>query len=224
MMTLAHKFSLTRVARAFVTTNAPASPTHYDVLVIGGGDACTRATAAPRSAARVALLTHRLSSIGAMSCNPSIGGIGHLVRDLDALDALDGLMPRTAYAAAIQFRTLNSSWGPAVRGLRAQCDHAQYSVAVREYQYNHSAAASLTLLDRAAQSFILEAAGRVAGIHANLPAAGPAKLRAQAVVLTTGTFINGRLRFGSHAEPGGRRGAFSAINIATALRESGLRA
>ena len=114
------------------------------------------------------------------------------------LDELYGVMPRAADAAAIQFRTLHASRSPAVRGPHAQCDRAQYCVPMSEQLSNHSTAASLTLRDGAAHSFILDVAGHVAGIHADLPAAGAAKLRTPAAVRTAGPFLNG----GSLAEPG----------------------
>ena len=194
----------------------------YDVVVIGGGHAgCEAAAAAARTGANVALLTHNIASIGAMSCNPSIGGIGkgHLVREIDALD---GVMPRAADDAAIQFRTLNASRGIAVRGPRAQCDRTLYAKAVRDILHS-SQHRSLTIMEGSAEKFTLSD-GRVTGVQLATSSKGiPAELRAGAVVLTTGTFLNGKMFVGSKTEMGGRRGDISAVGIAEALRLNGLK-
>lgn len=203
-----------RHASRLLSTAAPL----YDVLVIGGGHAGTEAAAAAaRTGATTALLTHRVSTIGAMSCNPSIGGIGkgHLVREVDALD---GVMARAADAAAIQFRTLNASRGPAVRGPRAQCDRTLYRQAVLDILHS-SPHSSLSIVEGAAHSFILDDGGRVVGVRTE----DGSELRAGAVVLTTGTFLNGRMFVGHESESGGRRGDVATVSISHALRASGLR-
>src|SRR6202795_4626147 len=132
----------------------------YDVIVIGGGHAgCEAAAAAARMGARTALLTHRFATIGAMSCNPAIGGLGkgHLVREIDALD---GLMARMADQAGIQFRMLNASRGPAVRGPRAQIDRARYRAAMRQALESQ---ANLSIVAEAVEDLVVED-GRVAGV------------------------------------------------------------
>src|SRR5512141_2164307 len=137
------------------------SPTSFDVIIIGGGHAgCEAASAAARMGARTALVTHRFSTIGAMSCNPAIGGLGkgHLVREVDALD---GLMGRVADAGGIQFRLLNRSKGPAVRGPRAQADRKLYAAAMQEAIL---ATAGLTVIEGEADDLELDGK-RVSGIR-----------------------------------------------------------
>src|ERR1700694_5562374 len=154
---------------------------HYDVIVIGGGHAgCEAAAAAGRMGALTALVPHRFDTIGAMSCNPAIGGLGkgHLVREIDALD---GLMGRIADRGGIQFRVLNRRKGPAVRGPRAQADRKLYAAAM---QRAIEAIPNLTIFGAEADDVII-ADGRVTGIRL----VGGRTLATPAVVLTTGTFL-----------------------------------
>src|SRR5512146_1679930 len=160
----------------------------FDVVVIGGGHAgCEAATAAARTGAHTALITHHFATIGAMSCNPAIGGLGkgHLVREIDALD---GLMGRVADGAGIQFRVLNRSKGPAVQGPRAQADRKLYRQAM---QAAIGATPNLEVIEAAVEDLIVEQ-GAVAGIVT----ADGREIRAGAVVLTTGTFLNGLIHIG----------------------------
>src|SRR6478736_821473 len=153
----------------------------FDVIVIGGGHAgCEAASAAARMGARTALVTHSFATIGAMSCNPAIGGLGkgHLVREIDALD---GLMGRVADAGGIQFRVLNRRKGPAVRGPRAQADRRLYAGAMRAAI---RAQANLTVVEGEADD-LLVTRGRVTGIRLG----DGRHLSAGAVVITTGTFL-----------------------------------
>src|SRR5437868_13169534 len=155
----------------------------FDVIVIGGGHAgCEAASASARMGASTALVTHQFSTVGAMSCNPAIGGLGkgHLVREVDALD---GLMGRVADAAGIQFRVLNRRKGPAVRGPRAQADRRLYAAAM---QAASRATANLGVIEGEVDDLMM-AAGRVCG----LKLADGRALGAGAVVLTTGTFLRG---------------------------------
>lgn len=207
-------------------TSAASSPL-YDVVVIGGGHAGTEAaTAAARMGVRVALVTHKRASIGAMSCNPSIGGIGkgHLVREIDAFH---GVMPRAADCAAIQFRTLNASRGAAVHGPRAQIDRKLYRSAVLDILSDEEHR-TLDVIEGAATEFLLDtspsrnAVATVAGVTLDGGERGISQVRAGAVVLTTGTFLNGRLLVGNNTEPGGRRGDEASVSIAAALRNYGL--
>src|SRR4030088_2720045 len=175
-----------------------ARPESFDVVVIGGGHAgCEAASAAARIGAKTALVTHRFATIGAMSCNPAIGGRGkgHLVREVDALD---GLMGRVADAAGIQFRMLNRRKGPAVRGPRAQADRKLYAApmkaAIRE-------TANLDVIEGEADEMIVSG-GRVTGIRL----ADGHELSAGAVVITTGTFLRGLIHLGEKNWPAGPRG------------------
>ncbi len=186
-------------------------PESYDVIVIGAGHAGTEAAAAAaRMGCKTLLLTHNLETLGQMSCNPAIGGIGkgHLVKEIDALG---GVMARAVDRAGIQFRILNSRKGPAVRATRAQADRVLYKQAVRgllESQPN------LTLFQQAADDLIIEG-GRVTGV---VTQAG-LKFRARAVVLTTGTFLGGKIHVGLTNYAGGRAGDPPSIALATRLRE-----
>jgi tRNA uridine 5-carboxymethylaminomethyl modification enzyme len=187
----------------------------YDVIVIGGGHAgCEAAAAAARMGARTALITHKVETIGEMSCNPAIGGLGkgHLVREIDALD---GLMGRAADRAGIQFRMLNRSKGPAVQGPRAQADRKLYRAAMR---------AAIQMQDRLdvvtePVEDLLVKDGRVAGV---VTASG-GEYAAAAVVVTTGTFLKGLIHIGETRQPAGRVGEAPSIGLSDRLYVLGLR-
>ena len=186
----------------------------FDVIVIGGGHAgCEAAAASARLGARTALLTQRLDTIGEMSCNPAIGGLGkgHLVREIDALD---GLMGRMADLSGIQFRMLNRSKGAAVRGPRSQIDRRLYREAM---QAELAATPNLVLVEGAAERLRL-IDGRVRGV---VTADGRA-LGADAVVLTTGTFLNGVIHRGDLRVPAGRHGEAPSTGLAQDLHAAGL--
>ena len=188
---------------------------HYDVIVIGGGHAgCEAAAAAARLGARTALVTHKAASIGEMSCNPAIGGLGkgHLVREIDALD---GLMGRVADAAGIQFRVLNRSKGPAVQGPRAQADRKLYRQAMQEAI---AATDNLEVIEAAAEDLIVDG-DRVSGIVTG----DGRRLVAGAVVLTTGTFLRGLIHIGDTRIPAGRMGEAPALGLSERLYGLGLR-
>jgi tRNA uridine 5-carboxymethylaminomethyl modification enzyme len=187
--------------------------TRFDVIVVGGGHAgCEAAAAAARIGAQTALVTHRSATIGAMSCNPAIGGLGkgHLVREIDALD---GLMGRVADSAGIQFRLLNRRKGPAVRGPRAQADRRLYA---RAMQDAISATANLTVIEAEADDLVLED-GRLAGLRRT----DGREFRAGAVVLTTGTFLRGLIHIGERQIPAGRVGEAPALGLALTLERLG---
>ena len=186
----------------------------FDVIVIGGGHAGTEAAAAAaRFGARTALITHRADTIGEMSCNPAIGGLGkgHLVREIDALD---GLMGRVADRAGIQFRLLNRSRGPAVRGPRAQADRKLYRQAMQEAI---SAQSHLTVVESAVTSLIVQD-DQVQGVICEN---GQTYL-CGAVVLTTGTFLNGLIHIGDRRIPAGRHGEPPSTGLSQQLLASGL--
>ncbi|MFO1060236.1 MAG: tRNA uridine-5-carboxymethylaminomethyl(34) synthesis enzyme MnmG [Dongiaceae bacterium] len=181
-----------------------------DVIVIGGGHAGTEAAAAAaRLGARTLLLTHRLDTVGAMSCNPAIGGLGkgHLVREIDALD---GIMGRAIDRAGIQFRMLNRSKGAAVRGPRAQADRRLYAAAVRDLLERQP---GLALAAQAVEDLSFDAAGRVTGV---LTAAGE-RIACGAVVLTTGTFLRGLIHIGEERTPAGRVGEAPSLGLSRTL-------
>ncbi|RMG35362.1 MAG: tRNA uridine-5-carboxymethylaminomethyl(34) synthesis enzyme MnmG, partial [Gammaproteobacteria bacterium] len=186
-------------------------PEHYEVIVIGGGHAGTEAAlASARMGVRTLLLTHNIDTLGAMSCNPAIGGIGkgHLVKEIDALG---GLMAHAADRAGIQFRTLNARKGPAVRATRAQADRALYKAAVREALENQP---HLDIFQQAVEDLIIEGE-RVTGVVTQMGL----RFYAQAVVLTVGTFLGGRIHIGLENYEGGRAGDPPANALARRLRE-----
>ena len=187
----------------------------FDVIVIGGGHAgCEAAAAAARMGARTALVTHSFATIGEMSCNPAIGGLGkgHLVREIDALD---GLMGRVADEAGIQFRVLNRSKGPAVQGPRAQADRKLYR---RGMQSAIKATPGLEVIEAAVEDLIVEC-GNVNGV---LTADGRS-ISAGAVVLTTGTFLRGLIHIGERKIPAGRINEAPALGLSERLYGLGLR-
>jgi tRNA uridine 5-carboxymethylaminomethyl modification enzyme len=186
----------------------------FDVIVIGGGHAgCEAASASARLGAFTALVTHQFATIGAMSCNPAIGGLGkgHLVREIDALD---GLMGRVADLGGIQFKVLNRRKGPAVRGPRAQADRKLYAAAM---QAAIRETANLTVVEGEADDLLVQD-GRVKGIRL----ADGRILGAGAVVLTTGTFLRGVIHIGERQIPAGRVGEAPAMGLSGALERVGL--
>jgi tRNA uridine 5-carboxymethylaminomethyl modification enzyme len=189
-------------------------PDIFDVIVVGGGHAGSEAAlAAARIGAKTLLLTHNIETLGAMSCNPSIGGIGkgHLVKEVDALG---GAMAIATDEAGIQFRTLNSSKGPAVRATRAQADRLLYKQAIRSRLENQ---VNLTLFQQAVDDLIIEG-DRIAGVRTQLGIV----FKARAVVLTTGTFLAGLVHVGLSNFQAGRMGDPPAVSLAVRLRELSL--
>ncbi|MFW7268563.1 tRNA uridine-5-carboxymethylaminomethyl(34) synthesis enzyme MnmG [Gluconacetobacter sp. Hr-1-5] len=187
----------------------------YDVIVIGGGHAgCEAAAAAARCGARTLLLTHRRDTIGAMSCNPAIGGIGkgHLVREIDALD---GLMGRAADRAGIHFKLLNRSKGPAVHGPRAQADRSLYRRAIQDLL---AETRNLDIAEGGAGDLIVDASGQVAGVVCE----DGRRITAGAVVLTAGTFLRGVIHIGHDSHPAGRVGEAPAQALGERLQALGL--
>ena len=185
----------------------------FDVVVIGGGHAgCEAATAAARCGARTALVTHRFATIGEMSCNPAIGGLGkgHLVREIDALD---GVMARAADAAGIQFRVLNRRKGPAVQGPRAQADRKLYR---RAMQALIGETANLTVVEGEAARIASDAHG-VTGVDLG----DGRTIACRAIVLTTGTFLRGVIHLGDQRTPAGRFGDPPSVSLAQSLDGAG---
>ncbi|MGC6359101.1 tRNA uridine-5-carboxymethylaminomethyl(34) synthesis enzyme MnmG [Bisgaard Taxon 45] len=188
---------------------------NYDVIVIGGGHAGTEAALAPaRMGLKTLLLTHNIDTLGQMSCNPAIGGIGkgHLVREIDAMG---GLMATAADQAGIQFRTLNSSKGPAVRATRAQADRVLYRQAVRIALENQE---NLDIFQQEVTDIILDQ-DRVSGVTTKMGL----KFRAKAVILTAGTFLSGKIHIGLENYTGGRAGDPASVMLADRLRDLNLR-
>ena len=207
------RFCHFRLNRPRYTTRAMINRESFDVIVIGGGHAgCEAAGAAARMGARTALITHRFATIGAMSCNPAIGGLGkgHLVREVDALD---GLMGRVADAAGIQFRMLNRRKGPAVRGPRAQADRKLYAAAM---QAAIRETANLSVVEGEADELIVSD-GSVTGIRL----VDGNELSAGAVVVTTGTFLRGLIHLGERNWPAGRVGEAPAIGLSASFERAG---
>ncbi len=185
----------------------------FDIIVVGGGHAgCEAAAAAARMGARTALVTHKLATIGEMSCNPAIGGLGkgHLVREIDALD---GLMGRVADAAGIQFRLLNRSKGPAVQGPRAQADRKLYRAAM---QAAIRATPNLEVIEGAVEDLIVDN-----GAAAGIVLADGRTIPRGAVVLTTGTFLRGLIHRGEEKIPAGRIGEPPANGLSAAPAGAG---
>jgi tRNA uridine 5-carboxymethylaminomethyl modification enzyme len=186
----------------------------FDVIIIGGGHAgCEAAAASARLGARTLLATHKIETIGEMSCNPAIGGLGkgHLVREIDALD---GVMGRVADAAGIQFRLLNRSKGPAVRGPRAQADRKLYRNAMQEALLNQ---ANLTIRAIGVEDLLMREDGSVGGIIA----AGGEEIRCASMVVTTGTFLNGLIHIGEEKISAGRVNEAPSIGLSHTLKTCG---
>jgi len=182
----------------------------FDVVVVGGGHAgCEAAAAAARLGASTLLLTHRLETLGEMSCNPAIGGIGkgHIVREVDALD---GLIGRAADRAGIHFKLLNRSKGPAVQGLRAQADRALYRAAIQRLL---AETANLTIRAGSAEGFLRSPDGEIEGLASSL-----GEVRAGAVVITAGTFLRGVVHVGDQRTAAGRVGEAPSMGLAAALQ------
>src|ERR1700744_3805778 len=189
------------------------SSNSFDVIVIGGGHAgCEAAAAAARMGAKTVLVTHRFATVGAMSCNPAIGGLGkgHLVREVDALD---GLMGRVADAGGIQFRVLNRRKGPAVRGPRAQADRKLYAAAM---QAAIRETPNLTVVEGEADE-LLVSSDRLRGIRLG----DGRELTAAAVVVTTGTFLRGLIHLGEKNWPAGRIDEATASGLSTSFESAG---
>ena len=186
--------------------------TKYDVIIVGGGHAgCEAAAASARMGANTLLLTHKIDSVGVMSCNPAIGGLGkgHLVREIDALD---GVMGRVIDKAGIQFRMLNASKGPAVRGPRAQADRKLYRENMQALLLNYP---NLTLIGEGAEDILRDADGRICGV---VSSAGTT-YSCGALVITTGTFLRGIIHRGKDTHSAGRIGEKPSVGLAVALEK-----
>ena len=187
----------------------------YDVIVVGGGHAgCEAAAAAARMGAQTLLLTHKVESIGVMSCNPAIGGLGkgHLVREIDALD---GVMGRVTDASGIQFRMLNASKGPAVRGPRAQADRKLYRENMQQMLLNYP---NLSVLGDGAEEILRDASGRISGV---ITTTGQ-QISCGALIVTTGTFLRGIIHRGKVTESAGRVGEKPSVGLALSLEKLNL--
>lgn len=187
----------------------------YDVIVVGGGHAgCEAAAASARMGAKTLLLTHKIDSIGVMSCNPAIGGLGkgHLVREIDALD---GVMGKVIDRAGIQFRVLNASKGPAVRGPRAQADRKLYRLAMQETLSNYP---NLDTLGEGAEDIVRDGSGRITAI---VTSEGKT-IACGALVITTGTFLRGIIHRGTDTHAAGRIGEKPSVGLARALEKMNL--
>src|SRR4029079_1270498 len=198
-----------RSARSSACQGLQRMDSHFDVIVVGGGHAgCEPAAAAARFGAKTALVTHRFATIGAMSCNPAIGGLGkgHLVREIDALD---GLMGRAADKGGIQFRVLNRRKGPAVRGPRTQADRKLYAQAM---QAEIRETANLNVIEAEVDDLIVRE-GAVAGVKL----VDGREIQAAALVLTTGTFLSGLIHIGERQTPAGRVGEAPALGLSKTL-------
>ncbi|RVU36244.1 tRNA uridine-5-carboxymethylaminomethyl(34) synthesis enzyme MnmG [Hwanghaeella grinnelliae] len=189
----------------------------WDVIVVGGGHAgCEAAAAAARVGAKTALVTHKIETIGEMSCNPAIGGLGkgHLVREIDALD---GIMARVIDQAGIQFRVLNKSKGPAVQGPRSQADRSLYKAAMKSVLAEYP---NLDIVQGAVEDLMLDEKGRqVAGVIL----ADGSVLKAPKIVLTTGTFLRGVIHIGQETRPAGRVGDDASYGLSETLGRFGFR-
>ena len=215
LMTFSGRFSPACVSANEIEAQWSSAVRDFDVVVIGGGHAgCEAAAASARCGAATALVTRHFASIGEMSCNPAIGGLGkgHLVREIDALD---GLMARAADAAAIQFRVLNRSKGPAVQGPRVQADRNRYR---REMQALIGDIPNLTVIEGEAAQ-VLSENGAVRGLEL----ADGRAFRCFAVVLTTGTFLRGVIHLGNSMIAAGRFGEQASIRLAQSLDVDGFK-
>ena len=180
---------------------------YFDVIVVGGGHAgAEAASASARMGAKTALITDSISKIGEMSCNPAIGGLGkgHLVREIDALD---GIMGQSIDKSGIQFRMLNSSRGPAVRGPRAQADRKLYKKSIQKTLFNQR---NLTTIEGTIEDLIIDKNKIIGAITHKLK-----EIHCKSLVLTTGTFLRGLIRIGKNSYPAGRLGDKSSINLAS---------